>query len=64
MRDGDGGADGDAPINVEATRAAKRRAAPLHETQDGQEGHREQAAYDSAASREPADRGASEPNES
>jgi hypothetical protein len=35
-----------------------------HETQDGQEGRREQAAYDSAASREPADRGASEPNES
>jgi len=41
---------------------AQGSAAP--ETQDVQAGHREQAAYDSAASREPADRGASEPNES
>ena len=37
---------------------------PAQETPDGQEDHREQAAYESAAGREPADRGASEPNES
>ncbi len=38
--------------------------AAAHETPDGQEEHREPAAYESAAGREPADRGASEPNES
>ena len=62
VRDGDGGADGDAPISAEATRAATAQGGAARRDAGRASGaDREQAAYDSAASREPADRGASEP---